>query len=182
MVIALLTSCEEGDKYSVVVDTDDLICYVEYTTDSEILYIRDDAFDANIIAHKWHDGVGRIYFDKPIKKIGYEAFSDYSSLTSINIPDSVTSIGGSAFYNCDSLTSIDIPDSVTSIGTAVFCYCRSLTSVYCRATTPPQLGSIVFTFNATGRKIYVPRNSVNAYKSDSRWKDYAAYIVGYDFE
>ena len=38
------------------------------------------------------------------------------TLTSIEIPSSVTSIGSSAFYNCSSLTSIVIPSSVTSIG------------------------------------------------------------------
>ena len=41
----------------------------------------------------------------------------------------VTRIGYSAFYNCTSLTSVTIPDSVTSIGDRAFCNCTSLTSV-----------------------------------------------------
>ena len=61
--------------------------------------------------------------------IGNVAFSNCSGLTSIEIPDSVTSIGGSAFYNCSSLTSIEIPDSVTSIGYSAFYNCSSLTSI-----------------------------------------------------
>ena len=56
------------------------------------------------------------------------AFSG-SSLTSITIPNSVTSIGIWAFRNCSSLTSIDIPNSVTSIGYGTFYNCSSLTSV-----------------------------------------------------
>ena len=63
------------------------------------------------------------------KTITGEAFSGCYSLTSVVIPDSVTSIGNSAFYNCGSLTSVVIPDSVTSIGSSAFYNCDSLTSV-----------------------------------------------------
>ena len=64
-----------------------------------------------------------------VTSIGDWAFSHCSSLTSITIPDSVTSIGGGVFHNCSSLTSITIPDSVTSIGDVAFKDCSSLTSV-----------------------------------------------------
>ena len=57
------------------------------------------------------------------------AFSGCSGLTSVTIPNSVTSIGGSAFYCCSGLTSVTIPNSVTSIGYATFYECYSLTSV-----------------------------------------------------
>ena len=55
-----------------------------------------------------------------------------SGLTSITIPDGVTSIGYKAFRKCTALASITIPDSVTSIGEAAFAECSALTTVnYC---------------------------------------------------
>ena len=114
------------------------------------------------------------------------AFDNCTSLTSITIPNSVTSIGAAAFQSCKSLTSITIPDSITEIGAYAFSGCTSLTSVYCKPTTPP-IAAITsyywdtFNKNASGRKIYVPRNSVNAYKYAMFWNSYASDIVGYDF-
>ena len=60
------------------------------------------------------------------ERIGENGFIDCRSITSIVIPDSVTSIGSSAFRYCTSLTSIVIPNSVTSIGNIVFYGCDSL--------------------------------------------------------
>ena len=104
-----------------------------------------------------------------------------AGLTEYTIPDSVTWIGGSAFEDCKNLTSITIPDGVTAIGNWTFKYCENLKSVYCKATTPPMGGRDMFDGNASGRKIYVPMNSVEAYKVANMWKEYADDIVGYDF-
>ena len=62
-------------------------------------------------------------------RIGDDAFSKCNSLTSVTIPNGVTSIGWGAFRDCTSLTSVTIPDSVTSIGISAFRDCYSLESV-----------------------------------------------------
>ena len=64
-----------------------------------------------------------------ITSIGKQAFAACSKLTSITIPNSVTSIGWGAFDGCSSLTSVIIPDSVTSIERGAFSRCSGLTSI-----------------------------------------------------
>ena len=73
-----------------------------------------------------------------VKSIGYAAFEECYSLTSVTIPNSVTSIEDEAFYNCNSLTSVTIPNSVTSIGDMAFSRCYGLSSV----TIPNSVTSI----------------------------------------
>ena len=64
-----------------------------------------------------------------ITSIGDYTFYYCEGLTSISIPDTVTSIGAFTFTECSKLTNITIPDSVTSIGDSAFSYCDSLASV-----------------------------------------------------
>ena len=73
----------------------------------------------------------------PVTAIGYAAFFN-SAVTSVTIPDSVTSILDDAFVNCPNLTNISIPNSVTSIGFSAFRSCTSLKSI----TLPSSLNSI----------------------------------------
>ena len=73
-----------------------------------------------------------------VKSIIDWAFHDCTELTSITIPNSVTSIGYNAFDGCSGLTSVTIPNSVTSIGNGAFGACTGLTSI----TIPNSVTSI----------------------------------------
>ena len=70
--------------------------------------------------------------------IGSRSFYRLDGLTSVTIPNSVTSIGTKAFYGCSSLTSVDIPNKVKKIYDHTFAGCSSLTSV----TIPSAVTSI----------------------------------------
>ena len=89
--------------------------------------------------------------------IGYGAFEQCSSLTSITIPKGVTLISAYAFLGCSSLTSITIPESVTSISDGAFGDCSSLTSI----TIPESVTSIsdgAFNGCSSLTSITIPKN------------------------
>jgi alpha-tubulin suppressor-like RCC1 family protein len=70
----------------------------------------------------------------PVTSIGDQVFDEYpnlsgSPLTSVTIPDSVTSLGTYSFYHCWALTNVTIPNSVTDIGERAFGQCSSLASL-----------------------------------------------------
>ena len=90
-----------------------------------------------------------------VSRIESNAFSYCSSLTSINIPSSVTSIGDNAFSYCSSLTSISIPSSVTSIGRSAFSYCSSLTSISISSSVT-SIGRSAFSYCSSLFSISIP--------------------------
>ena len=106
-----------------------------------------------------------------VVSIGYYAFCECSSLTSVTISDSVTSIGDNAFQYCSSLASVTIPNSVTEIGEYAFAGCDKLVDVYCYATTPPVTKG-EDTFSNYNAFLYVPCESKKAYMVDAVWGNF----------
>ena len=75
------------------------------------------------------DGLTSVDVPDSVTSIGNSAFSDCSGLTEVIIPTSVTSIGDKAFFDCNGLTSVTMGDNVASIGNNAFAGCKSLTSI-----------------------------------------------------
>ena len=90
---------------------------------------KDSNYAIGVSVFKGCSGLTSVEIPNSVTSIGSSAFSGCSGLTSVVIPNSVTSIGSSAFKGCSGLTSVEIPNSVTSIGSSAFSGCSGLTSV-----------------------------------------------------
>lgn len=118
--------------------------------------------------------------DGTVKIIADKAFSGANSLQSLILPEGVTILGENAFSGAPKITHIDIPSTLISIGSDCFRGCRQLVNITCRATTPPAIPSgstHTFTEINNNCKIYVPADSVAAYKTATIWSGQAGRIV-----
>ena len=126
---------------------------------SKIRFIGDWAF--------WDcNGLTSIDIPNSVTSIGEWAFMQCSSLTSINIPNSVTSIKHYAFCICGSLTNVTIPSSVTSIDKFAFARCINLGSVVFKGNNPPKIPSFdsyVFNEIPSNLKLIIPKGAKNRY-------------------
>ena len=148
--------------------TDDMTCYAQWMPEGAEMWVDEDGVEW---VYRIADGKAEIYNDEdkpaipymtrgyvtvpatlggyPVTRIGESAFASCHYLTSVAIPDTVTSIGNEAFLECDgmadasgfvivrgvlyyyngSATSLTIPADVTEISGSAFADCDKLTRV-----------------------------------------------------
>ena len=94
------------------------------------------------------------------------------SLSTYTIKEGTKWIGDGAFEYCSSLTSITLPNSVTSIGGWAFYYCSALADIYCYATTPPMCETNTFVGVSKHCYIHVPAGTIRDYQMADGWSDF----------
>jgi hypothetical protein len=103
-------------------------------------------------------------------------------LTDVVIPSSITTIKNDAFRGDSCITSLTIHDKVTSIETRAFCACQNIHTITCEAVTPPTLEKkyVFYGVDCENTPLYVPKESVSAYRAATTWKDFKHIIpIGY---
>ena len=159
--------------------------------------------DLTITAGSWNNGCVAYYAkdvytdsegESKLKTVGdylfyvdgedIELIAYTGSETSITLPSDYEgknyNIGDYAFYKCDALTSITIPEGVTEIGDYAFYDCNSLTSITSKNATPPTIESFTTFYDVDNSiPVYVPKSSVDAYKSAKYWKNFTNIVGAY---
>ena len=97
-------------------------------------------------------------------------------ITKLVIPEGVTSIGNSSFQR-SALRELDLPSTITTLGNSVAAqpYEKWLERIIIRAVTPPTITSSSLS-STNNCPIYVPDDSVDAYKAASNWSALASRI------
>ncbi len=120
-----------------------------------------------------------IVIPNSVTSIDSWAFSNCSGLTSISISNSVTSIEEYTFSGCSGLISVTIPSSITCIGGCAFSGCMGLISITVLTNTPPSLGTNVFYGVNKSIPVYVPCGSLATYQTTEGWNDFTNCIEMY---
>ena len=144
--------------------------YFMYKTDGELSIL--DLSDAKIVKGG-SSYIGISYIDEGAYRyrevytsndeIGEYAFEGCSGLTSLTLPDGITSISDCAFEGCSGLTSINLPAGITSIGCEAFYCCSGLTSIYVYSDKVPYIDGAFDGCDANKCTVYVPKGTYDDY-------------------
>lgn len=114
--------------------------------------------------------------------IGIEDRAFYStSVTSVTLPNSVSYIGKQAFGLCSQLNSMTLGSGVTAIGSKAFFPDAKLTTIFCNAAVPPTIAPDALMNNPGNATLYVPANSLEAYKEADVWKSFGTILSQKEF-
>ena len=179
------TVCGDAkDKSAHTPDANDICttCEMPTTATPGVVYdVSADGTYAEVIGYNGTATKVKIaseYKGLPIKTIYREAFQNNRNITSVVIPDTVTSIGDYAFSYCSNLNSVVIGDSVTSIGDYAFSRCTNLSSVVI-GDSVTSIGGYAFYYCSNLNSVVIPDGvtSIGNY-AFSRCSNLSSVVIG----
>ena len=103
---------------------------------------------------------------------GYSPFYNNKGLRTVKISDAETTIYDKEFYGCNNLKNVSFGKGIESIGANAFYDCVNVMQISCDAELPPSCSTNLFDpINKWECKLFVPQNSVDAYKKADGWKE-----------
>ena len=104
---------------------------------------------------------------------GFSPFYNNKSLRTVKISDAETTIYDKEFYGCNNIKNVSFGKGLESIGANAFYDCVNVVQISCDAVLPPSCSTNLFDpINKWECKLFVPKNSVDAYKKADGWKDF----------
>ena len=165
---------------------------VKGNTEVEVTYKGDDDpldfygyYEGRIVIPETVEYKGKTY---KVTGINHDTFNQCPNVTSVVIPNSVTTIGERAFIACSKMYSIVIPKNVTSIEERAFYGCKMLTHVVSEIENPFSIDDNVFEGISSNPTLIVPKGTRSKYKAANGWKKFpnivegTKYITYYGFE
>ena len=155
-----------------------IACYADRVLSGENVdgFFFDGEYGDYILTGYWGNETNLVLPDNYMEqsyRIGNYAFNNCSSLTSIEIPNSVTSIGNYAFSGCSNLDYFSFGKSVKSIGQKAFSGCVNLKKLISYAEVPPTCDTYALDdINKRECTLQIPENTLSAYQSANQWKDF----------
>ena len=134
----------------------------------------------------WYN-LSALDFGNPLES-GASLYVKGELISELVIPSDIKVVPPAVFKGCSSINTVRLHKDITEIKSGAFQNCTSITNVYCEAITPPKYRTDAFRYHSVyyestkiiNCRIYVPAESVAAYKAADGWKDHAANILPYD--
>lgn len=126
--------------------------------------------------YNYNYSLEEIIFPDDITKV--DSYFCGHGLMRVELNEGLQTIEISAFQNSN-ITQVTIPSTVKAIGSYAFQNTYSLTNVWIKPIAPPTLGNTSSFYRHENLKIYVPLESLEAYKKATNWTVFADYMEGY---
>lgn len=122
------------------------------------------------------NNLASVTFPTSLQSIGNRTFQGCKALTSVELNEGLTTLGYQIWRNCTSLRTVILPSTLTNSDNSNFNGCTALESIICKAVNPPRIYAAFWDGAPSAVNIYVPAESVDAYKAATGWSARADYI------